>query len=84
MQGYRYAAVHNGGACFCKDSYGQGGAAPHEDCGLSCSNLWGEHDCGGYDEYAIYNTRYGEWPEMRVMNTPLAHHSSYQFEINMC
>ena len=61
LQEYQYAAVQNEGACYCKNSYGDVGVAPYEECGLACGELWGEQDCGGYQDVAFYNTKFSEY-----------------------
>ncbi|CAD5124777.1 DgyrCDS13040 [Dimorphilus gyrociliatus] len=54
--GFLFAGVQNGGACYCGNSYGRHGAASGEDkCSSKCKG-WHLENCGARLQNAIYNT----------------------------
>lgn len=56
IRGYTYAGVQDGGKCSCGYVFGRHGEANNDDCYLNCDDGWGEQNCGGELENAIYNT----------------------------
>ena len=56
----RYAAVENGGACYCGDNYGSGEGLEELECrSVGCSG-YTEQACGGQEAQAVYLTEIGD------------------------